>query len=103
MTTPEGEIKAAVKRYIERNGWYWCAVQGGAYSKPGDPDLIACVGGRFVGIEAKTSDGRQSPVQKARQRQIEDAGGVYLIVRSLDDLTAGLWRNGLLPEPPMSG
>lgn len=99
MRTPESQIKTDIKRFIEKNGWYWCAVQGGAYSKPGDPDLIACIGGRFVGIEAKTSDGVQSPIQKVRQREIEDAGGVYLLVRSIDDLAAGLWRNGLIPVP----
>lgn len=59
---------------------------GGAYSKPGDPDLVVCYRGLYIGIEAKTPDGVQSRIQKTRQAQIEEAGGVYLLARSVDDV-----------------
>lgn len=58
MATPEQDLKRELKRFIEAIGGYWAVVQGGPYSKPGDPDIIACIDGRFVGIEAKTDMGR---------------------------------------------
>ena len=51
MPTPEQKIKKQIKDYITRIGGFWSIVQGGPYSKPGDPDLICCVDGRYIGIE----------------------------------------------------
>ena len=84
--TPEAELKKDIKRYLDSIGVYWCMIKGGAHSKPGDPDMIACVCGRFIGIEAKTYDGVQSPIQKIRQRQIEESGGLYVLARSVEDV-----------------
>lgn len=86
MTTPEGMIKRQIKDYLDSIDAFWSMVAGGAYSKPGDPDMIACVDGMYVGIEAKTPTGRQSNIQKMRQREIERAGGVYILARSVEDV-----------------
>ena len=37
-------------------------------------------------MEAKTDTGRQSPIQKVREDEIRDAGGIYAVVRSVDDV-----------------
>lgn len=84
--TPESELKKKIKEYLDDRSIYWCMIKGGAHSKPGDPDMIACVNGMFIGIEAKTYEGTQSNIQKLRQRQIEDNGGVYIIARNVDDV-----------------
>lgn len=49
----------------------------------GTSDLKAIIGGRFIAIEIKNryTHDRQRPEQKSYQRQVEAAGGVYLIVR----------------------
>lgn len=52
----------------------------------GSPDIIAVVDGRYVGIECKMGSGRQSPAQKEFQQALEQAGGQYFLVRSIDDL-----------------
>lgn len=96
---PEQEIKRALKRYIESIGGYWVLVQGGAYSKPGDPDIIACVRGRFVGIESKTATGVLSPVQRTRAKQISEAGGIHVIARNTEQLESALRDAGLLRKP----
>ena len=54
--------------------------------KIGAPDIICCWRGRFIGIEVKSSKGRQTEAQKEAQKKIESAGGLYLIVRDLKDL-----------------
>lgn len=86
MTTPESKLKSDIKAYLKANGIYWAMVQGGAFSKPGDPDIIACVNGRFLAIEGKTYEGSMRPLQEVRKQQIETSGGVYLIARTVDDV-----------------
>ena len=42
--------------------------------------------GVYIGLEVKTADGKQSKEQKAIQDRITVAGGLYFIVRSVDDV-----------------
>ena len=90
--TSEGRIKADIRRFLTESGAFWSNVQGGPGSKPGDPDIVVCYKGRYIGLEAKTDTGRQSPIQKVREDEIRDAGGVYAIVRSVDDVREILER-----------
>lgn len=52
---------------------------------PGFPDMQLIIEGKFVGIEFKTDIGRQSPVQKDCQKYIENAKGLYYIIRNFED------------------
>jgi len=54
--------------------------------KAGCPDIICCVGGKFVGFEVKNEKGKQSPTQKTTEEKIEKVGGEYYIVRSVEDV-----------------
>lgn len=56
------------------------------FGAKGSPDIIAVVDGFYVGIECKMGSGRQSPDQKAFQEALEEAGGIYILARSIDDL-----------------
>jgi hypothetical protein len=84
--TPEGQFKADLRAYLESIGAFWSNITGGPYSKIGDPDIVICYHGHYVGIEAKTYTGRQSPLQKVREQQIIAAGGRYILARTLDDV-----------------
>jgi hypothetical protein len=46
--------------------------------------------GLKVAIEVKIGRDRQSPYQRARQREIEAAGGIYLIARRLENFIEDL-------------
>jgi Holliday junction resolvase len=48
------------------------------------PDVIAVIKGRFIGIEVKAEKGRQSDNQKEFQRQLEAAGGLYILAKGID-------------------
>jgi hypothetical protein len=52
----------------------------------GSPDIICVIKGQFVGIEVKAPKGKQSDYQKEFQRQLEAAGGRYMLAYSLDDV-----------------
>jgi hypothetical protein len=56
----------------------------------GTADISATIRGRSVKIEVKIGQDQQSEAQKAYQKSIEDAGGVYLIVRSFSEFVAWL-------------
>lgn len=64
-------------------------ITGGKWTKgtgtPGSADISATIRGRSVKIEVKYGKDRQSEAQKAYQKMIEDAGGVYIISRTFDD------------------
>lgn len=59
---------------------------------PGGADLLGIFRGRFVAIEVKTPIGRQSPEQRLFQQLVERKGGVYVVLRSIDDARAWLAR-----------
>lgn len=54
-------------------------------AKKGMPDVVACIGGSFVGIECKSLIGRISPEQKQARETIEKTGGYYWIIRTPEE------------------
>jgi hypothetical protein len=52
---------------------------------PGWPDLVIIHNSKFIGIELKAIDGRQSDVQKLCQAKIVRGGGLYYIIRSINE------------------
>lgn len=55
-------------------------------AKRGCPDLTLLFRGKYIAIEVKNETGRQSEAQKEAQRQIEQCGGLYWIIRSVEEL-----------------
>lgn len=86
----EADLKKKIKRLIEDRGGFWSAVKGGEYSKPGDPDIIACYRGYFIAIEGKSADGRPSEEQEDCRAWIVDAGGIHIYAYCLDSVRAVL-------------
>lgn len=63
----------------------------------GLPDIIACVEGRFIGLEVKVPGGEgASPVQVLVHSQIHNAGGTAVVVTSVRQ---ALRVCGLCEEP----
>jgi hypothetical protein len=53
----------------------------------GVADIIGLLpGGRFLAVECKSDRGRQSPAQRTFQAMVEEAGGLYVLARGIDDL-----------------
>lgn len=87
-TTPEGKVKQAVKRWLDKRGAYWYMVVPTGYSRAGVPDFIACLQGQFVGIETKAPGKRNntSPNQKRELAMIQKAGGHSLVIDDVSQL-----------------
>lgn len=60
---------------------------------PGGADLIGCYRGRFIAIEIKTPTGRQTDEQKQFEQLVTARGGVYAVIRSVDEAKA--WAEGM--------
>ena len=54
------------------------------YGLVGSADILACINGRMVGIEAKVGRDAHRPRQKAFASELEAAGGIYVLARSTD-------------------
>ena len=87
--TPEGKVKAAIKKFLASIGAWYCMPATGGYGSSGVPDFIVCrpvfvtqsmVGtlmGEFIGIEAK-APGKKSNTTALQDMQIvgiHKAGG----------------------------
>lgn len=84
---PEQKLKKAIKTYLDSVNAYYAVVQGGPFSPPGAPDIIACYKSLFIGIEAKSpTGGRVSEIQKFTHKKIIDSQGIIIIARSVEDV-----------------
>lgn len=63
----------------KRHVYYFFPVAG-AYSSIGVPDIVACVRGKFVGIECKAGDNRPTELQLRNLKAIRDNNGIALVV-----------------------
>lgn len=91
------EILIAVSRLPE--GMFWRANVGVAitfggrvvrFNVKGMPDIMGAYRSRPVGIETKTSSGRLNTYQINFRDAFTNAGGIYILARSLDDALSGL-------------
>ena len=87
----EADIVRAILTHLRSlDGCFCWKEHGGPYGTNGVPDIICCYHGRFVAFEVKTDTGRPTRLQEAVIRKINRAGGVALIVRSVEDVKAAL-------------
>lgn len=85
-TTPEGKVKAAVKKVLQARGiWFFMPMQNG-FGVVGIPDFICCWKGQFLAIETKAPGKRNTTTanQDRKLQEIQDHGGWAIVV---DDAT----------------
>lgn len=74
----EKNYERRIKAFLKENGVYYFKMLGCAATRPGVPDLICCINGRFVAIEVKSETGRLTDLQKANIELIQQSGGIAL-------------------------
>ena len=84
--TPETALKRQIRDYLRLKGWFVFHVLQGLGAYRGISDMIALKAGRVVFLEVKSPRGRQNDNQQKFQQDVEDHGGEYWLVRSLDDV-----------------
>ena len=71
-------------KLIEKNNGYVVKFNASAISKIGVPDLLACINGKFVGLEVKKENGKPSEIQLWNIEQIKKSGGIAMVVKPSD-------------------
>ena len=84
--TEETQLKSQIKDYLDLKGVFHFPIMQGLGAKPGLPDRVAVVDGKFYGIEVKAKNGRLSEHQIAFRDRLTEAGGTYIEARSLDQI-----------------
>lgn len=86
--TPEAKVKAKVKKILNDLGAYHFFPMTGGFGHSGIPDVIACLQGRFIGIECKTRGNKPTALQLDQLEKIRSHGGLALVVNedSLEQL-----------------
>lgn len=79
--TPEAKVKAAVVKILKAHNVYYFFPATHGYGRSGIPDIVACVGGRFVAIECKAGDNQPTALQKREIRRIQEAKGIAAVIR----------------------
>ncbi len=104
---PEKEIQAEILKYLETTGLLFWRQNSGLIPVPtgrrtkagrpvfrmvklgteGLPDIIAVLPptGQFIGLEVKSATGRLREAQERFRDQLQASGGVYHVVRSVED------------------
>lgn len=80
--TPEGEIKDQVRKVLDEMGAYYFFPAANGYGRTGIPDVIACVGGHFVGIECKAGSKQPTALQQRELDNIEKAEGTGILINA---------------------
>jgi hypothetical protein len=86
--TPEGKVKAAVRKLLVEFGIYYFMPAANGFGRAGIPDIICCFGGRFIAIECKAGKGTTTALQDRELAAIRTAGGMAMVVNetNLDEL-----------------
>lgn len=105
----EAPIVKKIKKKIEQRGWWGFKTHGSADQVRGLPDLIGCFNaecpncgfgpiGRFVAFEVKKPGGDATPLQAFTIQRIKNAGGIAVVIHSVEEALDILDR--IAPELP---
>ena len=76
----EKAFENKVKAFLKKDGCYFVKYFGCAFTQAGVPDLLCCVGGRFVAVELKSENGKPSNLQIYNIEEIKKSGGIAFVL-----------------------
>jgi Holliday junction resolvase len=80
MATPESKVKTKIHAILKAHGAYAVNYIGGISANNGTPDILACLNGRFIAIEAKAGKNKPTDLQTFNLKRIDEAGGLALVI-----------------------
>ena len=94
--TPEGKVKKRVKAILDELKVYHFSPMQNGMGRAGIPDIVACHGGKFIGIECKAGDNKPTALQERELNRILNAGGEAFVINeeNIEQLREELiWMN----------
>lgn len=101
MMTPEGKVKKRVKAILDELKVYHFSPMQNGMGRAGIPDIVACHGGKFIGIECKAGDNKPTALQERELNRILNAGGEAFVINeeNIEQLREELiWMNKHLKD-----
>jgi len=80
MYTPEGRVKASVKKLLDQHKVYYFMPATGGYGRSGVPDFVGCARGKFFAIETKAGRGQLTALQLREINRITESGGLAFVI-----------------------
>jgi Holliday junction resolvase len=80
MATPESAVKKKIHALLKKHKAYAVNYIGGISANNGTPDILACLNGRFIAIEAKAGKNKPTDLQTLNLKRIDEAGGLALVI-----------------------
>ena len=90
----EQKVQKRILAFLEEVGAY--SVKLVAVNRAGVPDILACIGGKFVAIEVKRPKKEATPLQFHHMQRIREAGGVAFVAHGVDEVREQLIEAGLI-------
>lgn len=78
--TNEKDVKRAIKKLLDKHGWFWWMPPANGYGTTGVSDFNALKNGVFLAVEAKFGTNKPSPRQKAYAESIAAQQGFAFCV-----------------------
>jgi len=94
--TPEGKVKKRVKAILDELKVYHFSPMQNGMGRAGIPDIVACYGGKFIGIECKAGSNKPTALQERELNRILNAGGEAYVINeeNIEQLREELiWMN----------
>jgi len=88
--TPEHMLTVSVRQLLRAAGIFAWKNWGGPMGYPGVADIIGCYKGRMIAIELKSPTGKATPEQVRFIQNVNDAGGIAFVAKTLDEVIEGL-------------
>lgn len=83
----EKDIVNGIMRYLKTvPSCFAYKEHGGLYGTAGLPDIICCIGGRFIAFEVKTPSSTLTKLQEVTIRKINESGGKAYKVISVEEV-----------------
>jgi hypothetical protein len=99
--TKENLVKKKVKAILDEQQVYHFSPMQNGMGRAGIPDIIACHGGKFIGIECKAGDNKPTALQERELNRILNAGGEAYVINeeNIEQLREELiWMNRHLKD-----
>lgn len=105
VSTPKPPLESKVVKKIliaiRARGGFWFKIHGTPLMLAGLPDIVGCYMGRFVAFEVKRGPGIPAkPIQEFMMGRIRRAGGVTLLIHSVQMALDGLREIEEVTTPP---
>ena len=100
-STPEKKVKDAVKKLLNEHGAYHFSPVTGGFGTSGVPDIVACLHGKFIGVETKAGKGKPTALQEKNLMNIMRTGGIAVLVNEGGIGALTLFLKAELPEQGM--